>query len=81
VIYACVLLAMSVRYARATGGFSLALFLVLAIESISEVPLVLIGYGIDLFAHLLLVITLASAASARVAVTHPRTKPVYRTAP
>ena len=80
VIYAFVLLVMSLRYARATGGLSLALFLVLALSSISEVPLILIGYGTDLFGHLLLVITLASAASARVAVPHARARPVYRTA-
>jgi O-antigen ligase len=79
VIYACVLLAMSVRYARATGGLSLALFVVLAIESISEVPLILFGYGIVLFAHLLLVITLSSAAGASIAA-RPRAKPIYRTA-
>jgi O-antigen ligase len=80
VIYACVLLVMSVRYARATGGMSLALFLSLAVVSISEVPLILFGYGTDLFAHLLLVITLASAAGARVPVTHVQARPAYRTA-
>jgi O-antigen ligase len=80
VIYACVLLVMSVRYARATGGMSLALFVSLALISISEVPLILLGYGTELFGHLLLVITLASAAGTRVAVPHVQTRPVYRTA-
>jgi O-antigen ligase len=80
VIYAFVLLAMSLRYARATGGLSLALCLVLALDAVSEVPLILLGYGTDLFGHLLLVITLAAAASARVAGAHARAKPVYRTA-
>jgi hypothetical protein len=35
VLYGCVLLVLSVRYAAATGGFSLALFLALAVRSIS----------------------------------------------
>lgn len=80
VIYACVLLVMSIRYARATGGLSLALFLSLALLSISEVPLILFGYGTELFAHLLLVITLASAAAARVPLARTQPRPVYRTA-
>jgi O-antigen ligase len=80
VFYACVLLVMSVRYARATGGLSLALFVALALRSVSEVPLMLFGYGTELFAHLLLVITLASAAGARAATAQVRPRPVYRTA-
>ena len=71
---------MSVRYARATGGLSLALFVSLALVSISEVPLILFGYGTDLFAHLLLVITLASAASAHAVQAQLHPKPVYGTA-
>jgi O-antigen ligase len=78
-IYACVLLAMSVRYARATGGLSLALFLALALLSVSEVPLMLFTYGTESFTHLLLVITLASAAGARTPVAQGRARPVYRT--
>jgi len=80
VIYACVLVVMSLRYAKATGGLSLALAVVLALNSISEVPLILLGYGTDLFGHLLLIITLASAAGSRIAAAHVRTKPIYRTA-
>lgn len=80
VIYAFVLMVMSLRYARATGGLSLALFLSLALLSISEVPLILLGYGTELFAHLLLVITLASAAAGRVPATRTHARPVYRTA-
>jgi O-antigen ligase len=68
VLYAMVLLVLSVRYAKATGGLSLALFLVLALRSISEVPLLLLGYGTEFFTHLLLLITLAAAASARTVV-------------
>lgn len=80
VLYALVLLVLSVRYASATRGLSLALFLALALLSVSEVPLILFGYGTELFAHLLLIITLASAASARVPVTEVRARPFYRTA-
>jgi O-antigen ligase len=79
-LYALVLLVLSVRYARSTQGLSLALFLALALLSVSEVPLILFGYGTELFAHLLLIITLASAASDRVPVAEVRTRPLYRTA-
>ncbi|AEG92174.1 O-antigen ligase family protein [Ramlibacter tataouinensis] len=64
VIYASVLLVLSLRYARATGGLSLVLWVAIALQSIAEVPLRLIGYGTELFNHLLLLVTLASAASA-----------------
>jgi len=73
VIYASVLLFLSIRHARATGGLSLALFLALALRSISEVPLLLFGYGTELFPHLLLLVTLAGAAGARARVVVPRT--------
>ena len=62
VVYATVLLLMSVRYARATGGLSIALFLSLALRAISEVPLMLLGYGSELFVHGLLLVLLAAAA-------------------
>lgn len=81
VLYAGVLLFMSVRYARATGGFSLALFLAIALRSITEVPLVLLGYGTELFGHLLLIVTLASAAAMRTqARPAARTHSFYRVA-
>ena len=72
VIYAVVLLAMSLRYARRTGGLSVALFIALAMRSVSEVPLGLFGYGIEFFAHLLLLVTLAAAASARSQAMRPQ---------
>lgn len=80
VLYALTLLVMSVRYAKATQGLSLALFLALALLSVSEVPLNLLGYGTAIFAHLLLIITLASAASARVPAADVRASTIYRTA-
>ncbi|HSV46609.1 MAG TPA: O-antigen ligase family protein, partial [Ramlibacter sp.] len=69
--YAAVLLGMSLRYAAATRGLSLALFTALALRSISEVPLILFGYGTELFTHLLLLVTLASAAAAAVRQAAP----------
>ena len=80
VLYSGVLLFMSVRYARATGGFSLALFAALALRSISEVPLLLFGYGAELFSHLLLIATLASAAARAQAEPAARTQSFYRVA-
>jgi O-antigen ligase len=78
VLYAGVLLVMSVRHAKATRGFSLALFLAIALRSISEVPLLLLGYGTELFSHLLLIVTLASAAGARARVVPAgRTRSFY----
>lgn len=80
VIYAVVLLVLAIRHAPATGGLSLALFLALALRSISEVPLLLLGYGTELFAHLLL-ITVAAASRARVEVMPSRRpRPAYGTA-
>ncbi|HWP13452.1 MAG TPA: O-antigen ligase family protein [Ramlibacter sp.] len=78
VLYAVVLLVLSVRYARTTGGLSLALFLALALRSVSEVPLLLLGYGTELFGHLLLIIALASSAAAGTqAAPAARARPVY----
>ena len=70
ILYAIVLLVFSVRAAKATGGLSLALFIALALRSISEVPLLIFGYGTELFTHLLLIITVASAARSPRAVAH-----------
>lgn len=65
VLYALVLLVLSLASARATGGLSLALFIALALRSVSEVPLVMLGYGTELLTHVLLIMTLASAGAAR----------------
>jgi O-antigen ligase len=62
VIYAAVLLTLCLRHARASGGLALALGLTLALRAVGEVPLSLVGYGTELFVHLLLVATLAAAA-------------------
>lgn len=66
-LYALVLLVLSLYYARASRGLSLALFVALIVRSVSEVPLSLFGYGTELITHILLLITLAaSAGEARV---------------
>jgi O-antigen ligase len=75
--YAIVLLVVSLKYARRTGGLSAALFIALALRSISEVPLLMFGYGNEFFAQLLLLVTLAAAASLRVQATQPRPRAMY----
>lgn len=77
VIYSLVLLWLSLKYARRTGGLSVALFTAIALRSISEVPLMLFGYGIEFVGHLLLVVTLAAAASMETVPATPRARPAY----
>jgi O-antigen ligase len=72
-LYAVVLTAMAFRYARATGGLSLALYVTLALLSISEVPLLLVDYGSHVLTHFLLIVAVASGAAARVRT--PRAAP------
>lgn len=60
--YALVLLVLSLRYARASGGISLALFVSLMLRSVSEVPLSLFGIGAEMITHILLLMTIAAAA-------------------
>jgi O-antigen ligase len=61
VMYAFVLLAFAIGTARATGGLGVALFIAIALRSFTEVPLMVFGYGMELFAHLFLLMTLAAA--------------------
>ena len=78
VVYAAVLLFLSVRAARATGGLSLALGVALALRSMTEVPMLLFGYGVELFMHLLLIVTLASASAQTTAVPGSLRQAGYR---
>jgi O-antigen ligase len=78
VLYGAVLMVLSILYAKRTGGFSLALFIALALRAVSEVPLLLFGYGTEMFTHLLLLITLASAASETIEVKAAAAKPARR---
>lgn len=63
VLYVVVLLVLSVRYARSSGGLTLALFTALLLRSISEVPLLLFGYGTELITQVLLLMAIVAAAS------------------
>jgi O-antigen ligase len=72
--YAALLLWLSLRCARATRGLSVALFLSLLLRAMSEVPLLLFGYGSELITHALLLMTLASA-QARPAWAAPGPQP------
>ncbi len=77
VLHAVVLLVLSIRYAVASRGISLALFVLLAMRSVSEVPLLMFGYGAELLTHVLLLMTLAAASSK---ARQPKTRPVSSTA-
>ena len=63
VLYGLVLMSLSVRYAKESKGLTLALFILLAMRSVSEVPLSLFGYGPEFITHLLLLTALAAVAS------------------
>lgn len=64
-LYALLLAVLSLRYARVTRGLSVALFAALLLRAMSEVPLLLFGYGPELITHVLLLMTLSAAAQAR----------------
>lgn len=64
-MYVLILLVYSIRTAKATGGLSLAVFTLLFIRSVSEIPLSMVNYGAEQLVHFLLLITL-SAHAARV---------------
>jgi O-antigen ligase len=64
-LYAVVLTGMAFRYARATRGLSLALFVSVALLCVSEVPLILIDYGSHVLTHFLLIAAVASGAATR----------------
>lgn len=60
--YVMVLLYYSARFAKASKGLSIALFLAIALRAISEVPLTVIGYGPEFLPHVLLIVVLAGCA-------------------
>lgn len=69
VVYLALLATLAGRRVRPSAGLTLALFLALVIRGVSEVPLVLLGYGSDLFTHLLLLVAIAGTVPA---ATHAR---------
>lgn len=60
VLYAIVLLYGAARTARASQGLSMALFVLIASRSFSEVPLSLAGFAAEAMTHLLLLIIVAA---------------------
>jgi O-antigen ligase len=58
-LYATALLVSSVKHARASRGLSLAIFLAIAFQSVTEVPLHVFQYGPDVLQHFLLLAILA----------------------
>jgi len=71
VVYFSVLLVLSVRYAKTSGGLTISLFTVLALRSVSEVPMSLYSYGPESVLHLLLLMTLAGEARKSVSIAPP----------
>lgn len=80
-LYGLVLTALALRLGRATRGLSLALLLALWLRAGSEVPLLLMGYGPDFIAHLLLLTVLAAASKAPAAVPREAPGPVGAVGP
>ena len=78
-VYVGVLLAYSLRHARAGRGLGLAMGLTLLLLSVSEVPLLLIDYGSHLLHHYLLLVSLAAAAAGGMvhAEARPRATPAF----
>lgn len=63
VIYTVMLLVLSLRYVRESKGLTLALFMLLAIRSVSEVPFLLFGYSPEFITHLLLLTAIAAISN------------------
>lgn len=59
-IYASILLTLAIRTAKASGGLSIALFLMLVIHSVSEVPLLMKGFGLNSMPHLFTLVVLTA---------------------
>jgi O-antigen ligase len=77
IAYAIVLMVLSFKFAKRTAGLSAALFIALALRAISEVPMMLFGYGTELFGHMLLIVTLAAAASMKAPAKATQARPAY----
>lgn len=56
--YLIALMTLSLRHAVASRGLTLALFIAIGLRAVSEVPLMLNGYGCEFIGHLLLLILL-----------------------
>lgn len=60
VLYVLTLFYYSLRCARVTQGVSVALFIILFIRGVSEVPLNMNGYGVEFVVHILLLLSISS---------------------
>jgi O-antigen ligase len=61
VFYWVVLLYWSIRAARHTGGLSVLLCTALYMRSVSEIPFLMSGYGVDFLVHILLLALICGA--------------------
>lgn len=81
IIYVSILGYLAVRSARASGGATLAFFIIMLTRGISEVPLSLLGLAIETLAHLMLIIVLTGyyvpSLVARRAAVPAATPPIY----
>ncbi len=73
-LYSILLMFLSLRFTRVTKGLSLALFLSLALRAITEVPLMMFGYGAEMINHVLLLMVLAAATQETRTAVHQLSK-------
>lgn len=59
--YVLVLMYWSIRFSAQTGGLTVLLFVALFIRGIGEVPLTMIGYGVEFLGHILLLTAICGA--------------------
>ena len=65
ILYTGYLMILSFRFCKESEGLSIALFLILFIRGISEVPFSMYGYGGEFASHVLLLVVLVGAAHIR----------------
>jgi exopolysaccharide production protein ExoQ len=63
--YAAALVWFAIRTARESNGLSVAIFILILVRSISEVPLSMVGYGMEQLTHLFLLMVIASHLAPR----------------
>jgi exopolysaccharide production protein ExoQ len=73
-VYTVILIVATMRTARASGGLSLALFSIVLIRGISEVPLQMTTIGLDTFTHLLLLVVLTAYSLPQARVGHVKSR-------
>ena len=76
--YVAVLFWYTLKTTAATGGLSLALFLLIVIGAISEVPLEMTGFGMEQLLHLLTLMVIASRCAPENSPAATRHAPLFR---